>query len=129
MCRIKEHIERIKERRKPMAPLYGHMVSIGEMVLTRQQMEELEFRHNLIEMIDEIDAQQITIDKNELENRINEAFQAFKKDRDAEIPVAVSVAIRRKFEEIDKKTDKPHSCPQCGAPLHGNKCDYCQTEY
>jgi len=24
---------------------------------------------------------------------------------------------------------KPRLCTQCGAPLHGNKCEYCNTEY
>ena len=24
---------------------------------------------------------------------------------------------------------KPRLCTQCGAPLHGNKCEYCRTEY
>lgn len=24
---------------------------------------------------------------------------------------------------------KPRVCSQCGAPLHGHKCDYCGTEY
>lgn len=24
---------------------------------------------------------------------------------------------------------KPRVCSQCGAPLHGNKCEYCNTEY
>ena len=24
---------------------------------------------------------------------------------------------------------KPRTCSQCGAPLHGNKCEYCNTEY
>ena len=23
----------------------------------------------------------------------------------------------------------PRVCSQCGAPLHGNKCEYCNTEY
>lgn len=24
---------------------------------------------------------------------------------------------------------RPRVCSQCGAPLHGNKCEYCNTEY
>ena len=24
---------------------------------------------------------------------------------------------------------KPRVCTQCGAPLHGDKCEYCNTEY
>lgn len=24
---------------------------------------------------------------------------------------------------------KPRMCTQCGAPLHGDKCEYCRTEY
>lgn len=24
---------------------------------------------------------------------------------------------------------KPRLCTQCGAPLHGDKCEYCRTEY
>ena len=24
---------------------------------------------------------------------------------------------------------KPRVCTQCGAPLHGHKCEYCGTEY
>ena len=29
------------------------------------------------------------------------------------------------------KATNPHPrvCSQCGAPLHGNKCEYCNTEY
>jgi hypothetical protein len=24
---------------------------------------------------------------------------------------------------------RPKICPQCGAPFHGNKCEYCGTEF
>lgn len=24
---------------------------------------------------------------------------------------------------------RPRVCSQCGAPLHGDKCEYCNTEY
>lgn len=25
-------------------------------------------------------------------------------------------------------SDKPTNCPNCGAPLNGNKCEFCGTE-
>ena len=27
------------------------------------------------------------------------------------------------------KKELPHNCVNCGAPLHGDKCEYCGTEY
>ena len=32
------------------------------------------------------------------------------------------------LKEIEPKK-KPRVCSQCGAPLHGDKCEYCKTEY
>lgn len=34
----------------------------------------------------------------------------------------------KKLSNIDS-IPKPLSCPNCGAPLHGHKCEYCDTEF
>ena len=34
-----------------------------------------------------------------------------------------------KYTEIEKEEPKIHNCKNCGAPLHNNKCEYCETEY
>lgn len=34
----------------------------------------------------------------------------------------------KKLSDIDS-LPKPLLCPNCGAPLHGHKCEYCDTEF
>ena len=36
---------------------------------------------------------------------------------------------RRDLQASQEKTITAKTCKNCGAPLRGNKCDYCGTEY
>lgn len=33
------------------------------------------------------------------------------------------------WDTLHSQKELPHNCVNCGAPLHGDKCEYCGTEY
>ena len=40
------------------------------------------------------------------------------------------MTIQNAIDYLEKKNLKPKlNCPNCGAPITGNKCEYCQTEF
>lgn len=60
-------------------------------------------------------------------DRLEEKDRIITEDEVAEV---VAKAIGEKFSRLNEmatKKSKPHSCPNCGAPLHDGKCDYCGT--
>lgn len=73
----------------------------------------------------------------------NEAFTAHKRVMDAleeleakevavteeEVSEAVAKAIGERFHYLQEKMKhSTTNCPNCGAVMHGNICDYCGTE-
>ena len=110
-------------KRKKYAPITKS--SQGEVVLTKEQQSERlremfkpehEFYNAVVKMIEEIEESEIEIDETELSKRLKELADVYG------IP----------WQEIRIETPKEKkvfvSCPNCGAPLHGHKCDYCGTE-
>ena len=63
-------------------------------------------------------------------------MDALKEMEDSEVAVteeevgeAVAKAIGERFRYLQEKMKhSTTNCPNCGAPLHGHKCDYCGTE-
>lgn len=50
-------------------------------------------------------------------------------EMEAKVSEAVAKAIGERFRYLQEKMKHSMTnCPNCGAPLHGNKCDYCGTE-
>ena len=93
-------------RRKVYAPIHS-----GEAVLTPQQQEQLKQRGRIIDALDEITDRGIPTTEDEVAEAVAKA---------------IGEKVRRLNEKATKKP-KPHSCPNCGAPLHDGKCDYCGT--
>ena len=85
-------------------------VRSGEMVLTGQQAAEV--RKALINVIKEIEESEIEVDEQDLSRRFADVF----KSHGIEAPET-------------KEYKKVKICSQCGAPLHGCRCEYCGTEY
>ena len=96
-------------RRKVYAPIHS-----GEMVVTRQQMEAYKAREAINEVLEDIEAQGMEIDSDELEQRIEDVCKTY----------GISLPKRRV-----KPKEKPHICTQCGAPLKDGKCEYCGMDY
>ena len=99
-------------------------VHSGEAIITRVQMEKMRLRsemsqddrdmaYALKQLLDEIEDEGVEITDAELEQRINELCKAY-----GVTPPS-----------LKPKKHKPHTCSQCGAPIHKGKCDYCGTEY
>lgn len=110
-------------KRKKYAPITKSFQ--GEIVLTKEQSEILremfnpqrEFYNAVVKMIEEIEESQIEIDETELSKRLKELADVYN------IP----------WQEIKIENPKGKmvfvSCPNCGAPMHKGKCEYCGTEY
>lgn len=88
-------------------------VHSGEAVLTLQQQEQLKQRDRIIGALDEIIDRGIPTTEDEVSEVVAKA---------------IGEKVRR-LNEMATKKPKPHSCPNCGAPLHDGKCDYCGTNY
>ena len=87
-------------------------VSVGECVITAEQQKALAAKAAIKQALDEAEAEGIEIDAQELEQRIADICKAYGIDPPKQ-----------------RHNTKPHNCPQCGAPIHDGKCDYCGTEY
>ena len=52
-----------------------------------------------------------------------------------ELKKAIQKVIELNIEQVAKikaneeAAHRPTNCKNCGAPLHGNKCEFCDTEY
>lgn len=79
-------------------------------MLTKKEEEAAEMRFALTQALDAIEAEERIVTEDEVSE-------------------AIAEAIRMQFELMKMNSNKPHTCPQCGAPLHNGKCDYCGTEY
>lgn len=73
-----------------------------------------------ISSVIDVENSEIEIDETELYNRIKETFASY----NIEYPDDGMLATMAKY----KKSQSVCNCPNCGAPIHGNKCEYCGTE-
>lgn len=116
MCKI---LKRLFKRKKYMpihhtggypTPTYlRNMVKSGECVVTKQQ-EAFTAHKRVIDALKEIEAKELTVTKEEVSE-------------------AVAKALGDRFRYLhDNMKHSITNCPNCGAALHGRKCDYCGTE-
>ena len=106
--------DRFKKKR------YAPLVSFGEMVLTpKQQEEERAFKEAIETAIDEIIKEGVEITEEELAARLNAVSKAF--------GFGMLPGYNERQTKRINKNVKDYSCPNCGAPLHNGKCDYCGT--
>ena len=107
----------------------------GEVVLTKQQQSERireifkperEFYNAVMKMIEQIQESQIEIDETELSKRLKELADVYG------IPWQETDVYGIPWQEIRIENQKEKmifvSCPNCGAPMHNGKCEYCGTE-
>ena len=99
--------------------------------VSEEEALQNKIHHAIREMIDELDEREIELDERELSERMKELLDKY--NWDYSIPPAIAEAIHAKCKAIEKasRPSRPSIkfCTQCGAPLHGGKCEYCGTEY
>lgn len=87
-------------------------VSVGECIITAEQKQAIEVKEAIKQVLDDIEAEGIEIDDQELEQRIADICKVYGID-----------------PPKPKHRNKLHTCQQCGAPLKDGKCEYCGTSY
>ncbi len=112
--------------------LYGRARS-GEMVVNKSKLfdiakrcgataDDQRFKDALLEVLDDIEDSGITVNEDELASRICECAEAF------DVSSKVAKTVCENLKRIQRKSVKVTNCPNCGAVMHGNICDYCGTE-
>lgn len=112
--------------------LYG-MARSGEMVVNNSKLfdiakrcgataDDQRFKDALLEVLDDIEDSGITINEDELAGRICECAEAFN------VSSKVATIVCENLKRIQRESVKATNCPNCGAVMHGNICDYCGTE-
>lgn len=139
MCKILKRL--FKSRRyAPIYPiggypntsdLYGRARS-GEMVIESSKFDiakrcgmtadDQRFKDALLEVLDDIEDSGIIVDEDELASRIHECAEAFN------VSSEVAKIVHENLTRMQRKSVKVTNCPNCGAVMHGNICDYCGTE-
>ena len=130
-------------KRKKHAPIYpaGGYVNqtdlysrarSGEMVINSSKFDiakrcgatadDRRFKDALLEVLDDIEDSGITINEDELAGRICECAKSFN------VSSKVAINVYENLKRIQWKSVKVTNCPNCGAPIHEHKCDYCGTE-
>lgn len=85
-------------------------VQSGECVINAKQQEAIAAKRNIMDALNEMEAKEVAI-------------------TEEEVGEAVAKAIGEHFRYLQEKMKhSTTNCPNCGAPLHGHKCDYCGTE-
>lgn len=84
--------------------------------------EDQRFKDALREVLEDIEDSGITINEDELARRIGECAEAFN------VSSKVATNVYENLKKIQRKSVKVTNCPNCGAVMHGNICDYCGTE-
>ena len=79
----------------------------GECVINAKQHEAIVAKRNIIDSLNELESREIIV-------------------TEEEVSEAVAKALGERFRCLRKSAVT--NCPNCGAPLHGHKCDYCGTE-
>ena len=83
----------------------------GECVINAKEQEAFTAHKRVMDALKEMEAREIAI----TEDEVNEA---------------VAKAIGERFRYLQEKMKHSMTnCPNCGAPLHGHKCDYCGTKH
>ena len=92
-------------KRKRYANIYS-----DECVINARQQEAFTAAHKrVMDALEEMEASEVSV-------------------TEEEVGEAVAKAIGERFRYLQEKMKHTTNCPNCGAPLHGNKCDYCGTE-
>ena len=106
-------------KRKKHAPIYPaggfttptdlrNRARSGECVITKK--EAFTAHKRVMDALNEMEAKEVAI-------------------TEEEVGEAVAKAIGERFRYLQEKMKhSTTNCPNCGAPLHGHKCDYCGTE-
>lgn len=82
----------------------------GEYVVNTKQQEAFTVRKRVMDSLKEMEDKEVAV----TEEEVSEAF---------------ANAIGERFRYIQKKMKHSMAnCPNCGAVMHGNICDYCGTE-
>ena len=109
-------------KRKKYAPIYpagGYPTPTdlrkrersGECVLTTNQQEVFTAHKRVMDALKEMEDSEVAV-------------------TEEEVGEAVAKAIGERFRYLQEKMKhSTTNCPNCGAPLHGHKCDYCGTEH
>ena len=84
--------------------------------------EDQRFKDALREVLDDIEDSGITINEDELARRICECAEDFN------VSSKVAKIVHKNLTRMQRKSVKVTNCPNCGAVMHGNICDYCGTE-
>jgi hypothetical protein len=84
--------------------------------------DDQRFKDALREVLYDIEDSGITINENELARRICECAEDFN------VSSKVAANVCENLKMIQRKSVKVTNCPNCGAVMHGNICDYCGTE-
>ena len=111
--------------------LYG-IARSGEMVIDSSKFDiakrcgmtanDQRFKDALREVLDDIEDSGITINEDELARRICECAEDFN------VSSKVAKIVHENLTRMQRKSVKVTNCPNCGAVMHGNICDYCGTE-
>lgn len=84
--------------------------------------DDQRFKDALLEVLDDIEDSGIIVDEDELASRIHECAEAFN------VSSEVAKIVHENLTRMQRKSVKVTNCPNCGAVMHGNICDYCGTE-
>ena len=84
--------------------------------------DDQRFKDALLEVLDDIEDSGITINEDELAGRICECAEDFN------VSSKVATIVYENLKKIQRKSVKVTNCPNCGAVMHGDICDYCGTE-
>lgn len=115
-----KRLKRLFKRKKhaPIYPVGGYITPTdlrerarsGECVFNTKQQEVFAAHKRVMDALKEMEAKEVAV----TEEEVREA-----------VVNALGDGFRYLQEKMKHSTT---TCPNCGAPLHGHKCDYCGTE-
>ena len=122
-----KRLKRLFKRKKhePISPAGGYPTTTdlrnrarsGECVITKK--EAFTAHKRVMDALKEMEDSEVAVTEDEVGEAVTEE----------EVGEAVAKAIGESFRYLQEKMKhSTTNCPNCGAPLHGNKCDYCGTE-
>ena len=137
-----KHLKRLfkRKRQATIYPVGGYPTNTdlhkrsrsGEMVIDSSKFdiakrcgmtaEDQRFKDAFREVLDDIEDSGITINEDELARRICECAEDFN------VSSKVAKIVHENLTRMQRKSVKVTNCPNCGAVMHGNICDYCGTE-
>ena len=122
-----KRLKRLFKRKKhePISPAGGYPTTTdlrnrarsGECVITKK--EAFTAHKRVMDALKEMEDSEVAVTEEEVGEAVTEE----------EVGEAVAKAISESFRYLQEKMKhSTTNCPNCGAPLHGNKCDYCGSE-